>query len=194
MYRLYQLVSVLAGGGVDPEEHGPWAGTLRLCLDSGAGIPARDDDKAGKNAPPTEDLLAAFDSEDQIRVTLAAAGLLAAGELERIWGTDWADELPERGSLIEHFSDPEGTPAWPLGLVTPWAAALSCFTLLALYMAEGGRGGRFGRWLEDSYGWPKDDLYWWMLSTLKNDAALLKNIRGGADQLFTITNSRIQTN
>ncbi len=177
MYRLYQLVAVLTGSGVDSNETGPWAGTLRL-------VAVNDTDKI-------DDLLAALECEDTVRITLAAAALLARGELEQLWDTEWADELPARGSLIEHLSEP--IPAWPLGLVTPWATALSCMTLLALYMAEGGRSGRFGKWLEDSYGWPKDDLYWWTLAALKEDPALLKNVRGGSDQLFSIGHSKIQT-
>jgi hypothetical protein len=212
MYRLYQLVVVLAGGGVDQQESGPWAGTLRLCIYAGAAgsLPAYAPE--GKSAistqsngeithslsgqavrsPNTDDLLSAFDSGDLVRMVLAAAVLLGGGELEQLWDTEWAEDLPERGSLIEHFSEP--VPAWPVGLVTPWAAALSCLTLLAQYMAEGGRGGRFGRWLEDSYGWPKDDLYWWTLATLRDDPALLKNLRGGRGQLFTITDSSPKTN
>jgi hypothetical protein len=168
LYRLYQLITVLAGGGVDPQDESPWAGTLRLCLPQQS----------------TDDLLAAFDSEDTVRITLAAAGLLANDELAQLWDTDWAQDLPQRSSLIEQLSDP--VPAWPVGLVTPWAAALSCLTLLALYMAEGGRSGQYGRWLQDSYGWPKDDLYWWMLATLKDDPALLKNATGSGAQLLRV--------
>jgi hypothetical protein len=197
MYRLYQLVVVMAGGSVDPEEDGPWTGTLRLCRLAVGDAPAQPSSirqhtemdfsqieaRAGATTIDIDDLIAAFDSEDTVRMTLAAAALLAQDELAQLWDTDWAQELPERGSLIEELSEP--IPAWPVGLVTPWAQALSCLTLLSLYMADGGRGGRFGRWLEDSYGWPKDNLYWWTLAILKDDPALLKNASGERSQLFS---------
>ena len=183
VYRLYQLVRVLAGSGFDPTDEGPWTGTLRLCMTATARAQLAADEISASS--DSADLLAAFGSDDTVRMALAAATLLGQDDLAQLWESDWAQSLPERSSLIEELSDP--VPAWPLGLVTPWAQALACFTLLSLYMSEGGRSGQFGRWLEDSYGWPKDDLYWWMLATLKDDPALLKNATGGRGQLFRIS-------
>jgi hypothetical protein len=41
-------------------------------------------------------------------------------------------------------------------------------------------------WLDESYGWPKDDFYWWTLAQLKRDESLTRNFRQDPGQLFTV--------
>jgi hypothetical protein len=140
----------------------------------------------GMVGPSTDDLLSAFESEDVVRMVLAAAALLLRGELEL---------LPQRSAWIARLAEerqpllaslPAHIPAWPQALAQPWNTALACFVLLALYMDRSGTHGVFGRWREESYGWPKSDLYWWMLATLGDDPALLRNLTGGPGELFVL--------
>jgi len=75
---------------------------------------------------------------------------------------------------------------WPEAALNTWRSALACLLLLAARSSV--QPGLYQQWLEESYGWPKDDFYWWTLSTLKADPALLRNLSEQPQtQLFCVT-------
>ena len=75
-------------------------------------------------------------------------------------------------------------PACPEKLNEGWQNALACFALLGA--KESAPQVVFDAWLEESYNWPKSDLYWWVLAEAKQDKALLKNISGSPTELYTV--------
>lgn len=228
-WRLYQLVIALSGG--DPaadEQAGPWLGTLLLCREAALTQPVEDEPQSP--APRAADIAAAFESEDTVRMLVAAAILLQRERLELLWralayklGVPDAPALDEAwqyprlrmateftlsehprelsalvGPLLQRLDTPVA--AWPNVLRAPVAAALACLTLLGLFMSSTDSGPDdieavaaphwlYEQWLAESYGWPKTDLYWWMLAGLKGDPALLRNIGAQAGELFTISHT-----
>ena len=75
-------------------------------------------------------------------------------------------------------------PAWPKKLTKPWQLALACLALLGA--SVNAPEDIFEQWLEESYNWPKSDLYWWVLAEIKQDKALLNNISRKPTELFTV--------
>jgi len=75
-------------------------------------------------------------------------------------------------------------PAWPEALAERVNAALACHVLLAA--RDCAPPGLYEAWLAESYGWPKDDFYWWALACLEDDVALRRNVTGSPDQLFMV--------
>ena len=128
-------------------------------------------------------------------IAICMAGLL--GTLVLIWlraetglilpalGLDPAALQPKRRGQFWPALQPllaaSPLPQWPPALSAPVHCALGCHVLLAA--RQHAPAELYEAWLAESYGWqPKDALYWWSLSTLKDDPGLLK--RASAEQTF----------
>jgi hypothetical protein len=129
-------------------------------------------------------------SGDNVLRLLAANILLRRGEFRcvlNICGIELPAQPPRRGQawpalLPALVAAP--IPAWPSALAERVNAALACHVLLAA--RDCAPPGLYEAWLAESYGWPKDDFYWWTLACLEDDAALRRNITGSPDQLFAV--------
>lgn len=140
-------------------------------------------------SPPTaSDVENWISPGDLIVRTMGANILLQLGAIEiipRVAGVDVSEIEPPRRkqkwpALLELLgSDPIA--AWPAELGEPWRVFLACHVLLA---ARGlAPPELFESWLAESYNWPKSDFYWWTLSRVQDDPALLHNISGDSGQL-----------
>ncbi len=73
---------------------------------------------------------------------------------------------------------------WPQPLQAGVCSALAGHILLAVHAV--GPPQLAAAWLGESYGWPKDDFFWWTLSTLQDDPGLKRNLTGEPGQLFRV--------
>jgi len=74
--------------------------------------------------------------------------------------------------------------AWPQALQESWRALLCCQSLLASHCLMD--GATYAQRVAESYGWPKSDYYWWVLSVVKGDPSLLRNLSGGPEELVAV--------
>lgn len=194
LFRLYTVVCLLGGLGYAAEStvHDPLAGTYAL-LESyrqGPGAEVYPPQPEPPAAPPAGSCLIAppdawwrllaanlWLGQDRCAQVLALVDFdVAAWQPPR----RQRDPLPALWPLITAVP----LPAWPEPLIAGVHSALACHVLLATHRA--GPVQLAQAWLGESYGWPKDDFYWWTLSTLQNDPALLRNITGEPGQLFRL--------
>jgi hypothetical protein len=198
-FRLSQLVSVLSGLELapSPQQHGLFELTLKLL--------AQHVELARSGREPQQILLQ--QSDDLVCSLLEAALLLAAGQSERIPGSVGLDleELgrPEPQGLLQRIGAALGAAAkqsagaelltlleslpaaaWPASLLPIWRGALACYLLLAA--KDNAPEALYSAWLAQSYGWPKQDLYWWTLAGLNEDRELLRNLTRSPHELFSI--------
>jgi hypothetical protein len=195
-FRLYQLVRVLAGWDYDaPALAGHPAGPLLSILGEYISDNRGSADSAGEQ---THGLRSAAElsnwseqSGDLIVRVLCAMLLRRRGELALIPQAAGLDppsiEPPKRPggawpSLWGMLGEPPA--AWPRALDAPWRAVLASLALLGV--RESAPKELFEAWLAESYNWPKSDLYWWTLSQVRDDQALLTNLSGDPAQLVSV--------
>jgi hypothetical protein len=179
LYRLYVLARILSGLGYD-------AGAV-------AGDPLREtyaalDAQRGAAGPRADDAL----PSDAFLRLLAVNQLVAAGRCAAVLALPGFDALAWTPPKRRREAAPELWPvvaalplsSWPLAQQAGVQSALACHILLAAQAAA--HPQLAAAWLEQSYGWPKDDFFWWTLATLQNDAGLMRNFRGEPGQLFRI--------
>lgn len=200
LHRLYELLRVLAGLGYDEselerEEATPEHGSSILMLhEYGRSLRPSDDWE-----PLGPELLVEFaGSGDPLQRLLAASLLLAAGEVDRLvkpgaeeahlvcLPRDAGNLAVRHAPLLEQLGQ-GSLHSWPAASARPLLSALGCHVLLAARLNA--PDWLYAQWLQESYGWSKDDLYWWTLSSLSSDPALLRNIRRDAAQLFVLDSS-----
>lgn len=192
LFRLYTVISILGGLGYDPDAcaHDPLRETYSH-LDAyrqgpRAGTWLAGPDMADEGLPSQHSTA----PQDGVLRLLAASILLRQGrcaEVLALSGFDaatWQPPKRKRDPLpaLWPFITALPLPAWPEPLAAGVQSALACHVLLAAHSA--GPPELAQAWRAESYGWPKDDFYWWALSTLQDDPALLRNISGEPEQLF----------
>jgi len=82
--------------------------------------------------------------------------------------------------MVQVNSIPAGR--WPEPLVENWRSALACMQLFAC--AKHGPPETLESWIKESYGFEKTSLYWWVLSEVKNDRSLERNMKIDGSELF----------
>ncbi len=197
LLRLYELLRVLAGLGYDegeleresaPPEHGS---TILMLHEYQRALSPSPDWEA-----LNDELLAEFAADGDVFQRLLAANLLLErGGIDRLVQAATAEagtpDAARRAGNLAHKPDEllqllgrGSLHSWPAAAQPVFVSALGCHVLLAARINA--PDWVYGQWLQESYGWPKDDLYWWTLSTLKDDPALLRNIRRDTAQLFLV--------
>jgi hypothetical protein len=182
-YRLYLLLLVLCGQdqGADASSTDPQFSRLLqlIAQQQAATSPAG---QLPSNAPTDAPLLE--------RVLLASTLLTSPSQhlIAAAIGVDFDSLQPSKTKppawpkLWDIVSALPADP-WPAAELDTWRGALACLLLLGARTSV--QPSLYQQWLEESYGWPKDDFYWWTLSALKADPALLRNLSGqAATQLF----------
>lgn len=109
--------------------------------------------------------------------------LLSAAGLAQIKFFDPSTPYESTRPLLDIIKSHDN-PAWPKALTKPWQLSMASMALLGAY--TNAPEDIFEQWLDESYNWPKCDLYWWVLSEIKQDKALLQNISGSPTELFTV--------
>lgn len=179
LYRLYGLARILGGLGYDatPVAADPLRDTYAAVEGFISGTVPEP-----RGQPP----------DDVFLRLLLAGSLLCAGRCEEVLdlaGFDAAHWQPPKRKretvpvLWECVTALE-FPAWPQPLQAGVQAALAMHILLAAHAA--GPEQLAAAWLSESYGWPKDDFFWWGLSTLQRDPGLQRNITAEPGQLFRV--------
>lgn len=184
-FRLYQLTATLAGWQPDDDEADgdsllPTLRALGLCLR---------DETAVKATLPEEDQTVI--QADPVLMLLNANLLLRAGkaaEVLELLRLEPEHFVPRRRretppTLLETLAA-QPVPAWPPALVPVVHTALAGHALLAAMAVK--NAWPLADWLKESYGWPKDGFLWWVLATVKEDQALLRNLDGAEQGLFTV--------
>lgn len=197
LHRLYELLRVLAGLAYDegeleresaPPEHS--STIIMLHEYQRAFQPSENWEPLGA------ELLAEFARDgDVLQRLLAANLLLQRGEVDRLLEPADAEaampDAPRRAGRLATPQPPlldqlrgDGLHSWPAAAHAGLLSALACHALLAARVQA--PAWVYEQWLKESYGWPKDDLYWWTLSTLNQDPALLRNLHKDEGQLFGV--------
>lgn len=177
-YRLYLLLHALAGQRASEQlpRSSPFAAALFAVEQHGAST---------GNAPWLGDaaLLKWAQSQDAWHRLLALNALREpqnhAGQALAVAGID-VDQLrqppkrrqavPELLSLVRALP----LPAWPPALSGRVYCALACHALWLLATLPDSPLLR--QFIEQSYGWPKDHLYWWTLAAVQHDSSLTRNV------------------
>jgi hypothetical protein len=203
-YRLYTLLRVLAGLGYDADELNELSAGASADSSSDSFLPTLiwlhelvrvQGAGAGHELEDVQTVVAASRSGDIVTRLIAANLLLQSGNLPELLtealGEQLSPAVPRTADAAAPATEPLLTTlhalrpaAWPAISQLPWAAALACHLLLAARVNA--PSWLYERWLQESYGWPKDDLYWWTLSTVNSDPALLRSMRRTGADMFTL--------
>ena len=199
-FELYRLCCSLSGYGV-PESNNPgpldsvlqqvnWHAALNYSAD--AALASETEPALAATAGPASPLSACLAAarwygEQQHAAVLRSAGIdplelravhsKPAGLAERL-GLKQRTPLPDLLAMLA----PDDGAVSSADCSGIWRACLACFVLLSL--PEDFPDALREAWIEQSYGWPKHDLYWWTLASLRGDPALLGNLRRDSAQPF----------
>ncbi len=189
LHRLYQLTRVLAGREPDGAAllDDPFYPTLWV-LDQHQRL-RKSPDAPGLCRP---DALAQWAAGQGLFIRALAANLLLRRDCPQLIPSAAACDF-SAVRIPRQASDPwpallglvpQAEAAWPPALALPLAQALACHLLYAARREA--PGVLYEGWLQESYGWAKTDLYWWVLAMVRTDLALLNNVSGAPAEWFAV--------